>query len=312
MLKRTLLLISFIPALFGCSHFMRTSVKPPQSTELTRDVPSFTRVDVKGQIDVSLHSGYKNPKVILQGDPRDLANVTTVVKDGTLLVKAQENYPKQHGSMKAIIRASQLRAFKYRGKGSITAPRLNTHAMDLYIDNTGRTVLNGHIGVRRLEILGTGYTQIKGLKSPNLCLKLHGKHRVRLSGVVNLARLDMKDDAWLALNWVNSPALIIRAQDRAFIQLAGVVDKLDVVLRDKACLRGRYLRADRAFVKTFGTSVASITALKRQHTLASDGSDIHFYNISDMRTDFMAFNGSVLDMRDWNNPFMDEYDQYNK
>ena len=308
MLKRTVLLISIIPMLFACSHSTRTPVKPPQSTELIRDVPSFTRVDVKGRIDVNLHSGYKNSKVILQGDPRDLTNVTTSVKNGTLYIKVRA---KQHGRMKATIRATQLRAFKYSGEGTIRAPRLNTRALDLYIDNAGRTVLNGHIGVRRLEILGTGSTEIKGLKSANLCLKLHGKPRVQLSGVVNLARLDMKDDAWLALNWINSPALIIRAQDRAFIQLAGVVDKLDVVLRDKACLRGRYLRADRAFVKTFGTSVASITAIKRQHTLASDGSDIRFYNLPDMKTDFMAFNGSVLDMRDWH-PFIEQYDQYNK
>lgn len=311
MLKPTVLLISVISMLFACSHSKHTSVRPAQSMEIIRDVPSFSRVDVKGRIDVNLHSGYKNPKVILQGGPRDLSNVTATVKNGTLYINVRENDPKQHGRMKATIRTTQLRAFKYSGAGTINAPRLNTRALDLYIDNTGRTVIKGHVGVRRLEILGAGSTEIKGLKSTNLCLKLHGKPRVQLSGVVNLARLDMKDDAWLALNWINSPALIIRAQDRAFIQLAGVVDKLDVVLRDKACLRGRYLRADRAFVKTFGTSVASITALKRQHTLASDGSDIRFYNLSDMRTDFMAFNGSVLDMRDWH-PFIEQYDQYNK
>ena len=106
--------------------------------------------------------------------------------------------------------------------------------------------------------------------------------------------------------------MVVRARDQSFIQLAGAVGKLDVELWGKACFRGRYLRADRAFVKTHDVSVAEISAVKRQHTLANDASDIHFYNVSTMKADFMGFDGAVLDMRDLGLPFTQEYTRYNK
>ncbi len=34
-----------------------------------------------------------------------------------------------------------------------------------------------------------------------------------------------------------------------------------------------------------------------QHSLARDKSDIYYHNLPDMRTDFMAKNAAVLDMR---------------
>ena len=104
-------------------------------------------------------------------------------------------------------------------------------------------------------------------------------------------------DGRLSLYWVKSRELTIRARGKSFIQLAGVVDKLDVELWGQAHFGGRYLRAMRSFVKTHNQSVAEISAVKRQHTLASDTSDIHFYNIPTMKADFMANNGAVLDMR---------------
>ena len=122
----------------------------------------------------------------------------------------------------------------------------------------------------------------------------------------------MDNDGWLSMYWIKSKMLIVRGRGAAFIQLAGVADRLDVELWGKAQFHGRYLRANNAFVKTHNQSLAEIAAVNKQHTLASDNSDIHFFNIPSMKTDFMAFNGAVLDMRDWNMPLMQEYNQYNK
>ena len=103
----------------------------------------------------------------------------------------------------------------------------------------------------------------------------------------------------------------MRERGNAFVQLAGIADRLDVELWGNARFRGRYLRANTLFVKTHDSSLAEVSAVKRQHTLASGSSDIHFYNIPQLKTDLMAFNGAVLDMRDWNNPWTQEYNQYN-
>lgn len=275
-----------------------------------RQLPAFNQVVVEGNINVSLHTGYARPQVILHGDPTDLLQVITEVSNNTLLIHVGKGYPRC-GAVTAEIRGHFLNAFTYHGAGIVRGTNLRSGSLDLVIDNPGRTTLGGKLFLHRLVVSGGGFTQINGIYSQNLLLSIEDKSKVQLSGMVNLSKLDLDGDASLAMYWVKTNALIIRAHGQSTMQLAGIVGKLDVELWDNARFHGRYLRADRAFVKTHNKSVADIAAVKRQHTLSTDASDIYFYNVPTMRTDFMAYNGSVLDMRDWG-LFMQEYDRYNK
>ncbi|RUR16323.1 GIN domain-containing protein [Legionella septentrionalis] len=303
--------------LIGC-----TRTVPPASVVKVEDRPlpavtqhrpagKFTSIRIKGIMNVSLHTGYARPTVILRGDPRDLAEVHTFVKNNTLFIKVGEGYP-HHGGINAEIRGHFLNSFRYQGIGTITGTRLHSSLLDVSIDNKGKTTLGGDISLRTLDVKGSGLVQVTGIHSPGLRLHIAGKPKVQLVGVANLASLNIDDDAWMSLYWIKTKLLVVRARGNSFIQLAGVADRLDVELCGNAHFNGRYLRANRAFVKTHDQSIAEISAVKRQHTLASDASDIHFYNIPQMKADFMAFNGSVLDMRDWNMPFIQEYNRYNK
>ena len=79
------------------------------------------------------------------------------------------------------------------------------------------------------------------------------------------------------------------------------MDRLDVELWNTAHFNGRYLRAEHSFVKTHDRSLAEISVIRNQHTLASGKSNIYFYELPLTRADFMAFDGSVLDLREWEN-----------
>lgn len=314
MVLRYLLMVSVVLLLTGCPH--STEVKAPvashvASSQQNRPVPVFTRVNVRGALNVSLHTGVARPSVILRGDPRDLAYLTTTVVNGVLRVVLGEGYP-QHGGIQVEINTRYLNAFEYHGTGVVTGRSLRTSMLDLVIDNPQKSSFQGQIGLRKLVAMGGGYTEVSGINSPYLTLSISGKSMVRLSGRMNLSTIDIQKEGRLSLYWVKSRDLLIRARGKSFIQLAGVADKLNVELWDNARFNGRYLRAERAFVKTHGKSVAEISAVKRQHTLASDASDIHFYNIPTMKADFMAYDGAVLDMRDLGLPFIQEYNQYNK
>lgn len=282
-----------------------------QSSQQSRDVPAFTRVYVKGLLNVNLHTGYQQPHVVLRGDPRDLAQVVTKVVNGELNVILGAGYPR-FGGVQVDVDGRYLNSFEYHGAGLVTGTKLHTGLLDVLLDNKGKTTLQGQIGLRKLAVRGGGYTEISGVNSPYLLVAISEKSSVRLSGVVNLATLDMNKGGRLSLYWVKSRELTIRGRDKAFIQLAGVVDKLNVELWGEARFNGRYLRAERSFVKTYNKSVAEISAVRRQHTLASDTSDIHFYNIPVMKADFMSASGAVLDMRDLGLPFIQEYNQYNQ
>ena len=315
MLMRFLFLMCCALLIAGCS--LSPHVKSPMPTsmplshQLVRHPAAFTRIKVTGKMDVNLRTGHAQPRIILRGNPQDLPQVITTVTNGTLVVSLPKHYPK-FGRVAIEIDTHHLNAFEYHGKGEVSGNHLRTRLLDLVLDNKGRNIFQGQIGLHQLVILGNGYTEINGIHSPFLMVKFSGRPKVRLGGSVNISVLDMNKGGSLTLYWVKSKVLTVRARDNALIQLAGVVEHLDVELWGAAQFKGRYLRAERAFVKTHNQSIAEISAVKRHHTLAKDASDIQFFNIPVMKADFMANNGAVLDMRDLGSPYVQEYNQYNK
>lgn len=317
MFKRCYLLILIIFIMSGCAHRGANHASgveveaPGVRTQQFRQVSTFNQIDIQGRMNVNLHTGYKKPQVILHGDTRDLAQVKALVNNSTLYLVLGSGFPR-YGEVTADIRGRFLNKFVYTGAGVIKGTRLNTSYLTLQLDNQGTTQLGGYIGLRDLVAKGDGVTQISGISSPYLQVHFKGNPKVILTGVANIAKLNIDGKGWLSLYWVKSDSLRIRAKKAANIQLAGVVNRLDVELWGLSRFKGRYLRAQRSFVKTHGKSVAEIASLNHQSTLATDASDILYYNLPNTRADFMAFNGAVLDMRDWNNPNIKDFTRYNK
>lgn len=317
MLKRCYLLIIMVFLLTSCAHH-RAKV-PPAPVKATghystqyRKVSAFNQVDVQGRFNLQLHTGYKQPHLILKGDSRDLEQVKAVVSGNTLRLTLGNGFPK-FGEVTADVRGHFLNKLHYVGAGTINGNKLYTRSLDLSITNPGTTRLQGTIGLHDLEINGSGLVQINGVSSRSLQVHFTGAPKVQLNGFVNLTRLDLDGGGWLSLYWIKSDRLVINAKGKSKIQLAGKVNRLEVELWGNSNFKGRYLRADRTFVKTHGRSVAEINALKHQSSLATDASDIYYYNLSDTRADFMAFKGSVLDMREWGGQkSYEEPTRYNK
>lgn len=322
MLKRCSLLFLIVLLLAGCSHHRhaassvvavaKTPVGPiTGSSKQFRKMSSFNQVDVQGQININLHTGYQRSQVILHGDPRDLAQVKTVISQNTLYLVVGNGAPR-FGAIDADIQGRFLNRFQYKGAGRITGKQLHTSLLDLYLDNPGPTALGGSIGLQNLDIKGPGTVQISGIHSHNFHINMSGSPKVQLTGLVKLAKLHINGDGWLSLYWVKSDHLQITAKKAAKIQLAGIVNRLEVELWGTARFKGRYLRAQRSFVRTHDRSVAEISALNHQSNLATDASDIYYYNLPNTRADFMAFSGSVLDMRDWGQADLRDFNRYNK
>lgn len=283
----------------------------PKLQKRTIPTDSYTQLKVVGPISVSLRAGYARPQVTLSGDAQDLRYVQVTVRNNVLLVSLDRSFSPLI-PIRAEIHANQLRSLIYRGKGKIDGSGLNTRFLDVDITNNGNTTLKGQLGLHRLVLKGDGYTRITGIQSSELSIQLSGKSRTQLIGVADVTSMDILGDAWLSLYWLKSKTLRLHAKGHSFIQLGGLANRLEAEICESACFNGRYLRAKVLFVKTFDNAVAEVLAVKRQHTLATGSSNIYFYNIPELKTDFMAYNGAVLDMRDWNDPFIQEYTVYNK
>jgi hypothetical protein len=316
MFARCLLLIVIASLSISCSSINHkknplTLMHSEKQSKQYRKITAFTQINAKGLINLNLHTGYKQPQLLLMGDPRDLEQVQVIVDQNTLFLSLGKGYP-HYGTVSADIRGSVLNVFRYQGTGSIEGKQLETRYLELYLANQGRTELGGHIGLQRLEIVGSGLTQISGIRSYDLQLIIKGSPKVQLTGWANLRRLSVDGDAWLSLYWIKSSKLRVRATGAAKIQLAGAVNILDLELSDKAEFKGRYLRAQRSFVKTRDKSMAEIYSFNHQSTLATDNSDIYYYYIPNTRADFMAVNGSVLKLRPWNPYDFRDFTAYNK
>lgn len=286
----------------------QTGSRPPSDVQ-NRPMPEFNRIDMRGIMDVRLRTGYQHPSIILRGNPAELAKITTEVQNGTLVVRRNKGAV---GAITAEVRAHYLNAFIYEGSGMISGSNIHSGLLDLLINNSGDTTLGGFIVLRKMEVSGGGNIQVSGVSSQYLQLEISGKTKVLLAGVINISTLDLNGDGWLSMYWIKAHSLRFCGKGRVNVQLAGIVDKLDVELWGSSHFNGRYLRARNAFVKTHDRAIADISVIKHQHTLATDASDIYYYKIPDTKADFMAYQGAVLDMRDWNRDDLRDFDRYNK
>lgn len=308
MSTRSCLLMIVVLLLTSCTRMHHHA--PTQPLPQNGPITPFTRVQIKGNINVTLSTGRAHPTATLQGDPRDRANVQMSVIAGTLHINVKKKYPR-YGSLSADIGTHYLTSFDYQGKGAITGKNIRSGLLDITLANKGTTQLTGQMALRHLSVKSSGSTKIEGLTGHHLTIMTSEKPHVQLSGITEIDSIKMKDSSWLSLYWVKGHTLKVRQYNQSFLQLAGIVDQLDAKLSNHARFNGRYLRGRRVFVKTMGNSVADISAITAQHTLALDSSNIYFHLFPDFKADFMADNGSVLDLREWELPFMEEPTRYN-
>lgn len=323
MFKQWLLVIGLLVPLLGCGHLhhsTRVAYSQDKSesslyTYFSRGLPrtqsneeynqfklsDFNRLVITGAINVRIHTGARRAWITLHGDKRDRDMVIWSVKHNTMYIhftKKAKGAPK-YGPVDIDIGMRHWVALNYDGRGSIVGHRLSAKQLDLTITNQGETILDGQVNLHRAVLGGAGTVRINTGRNRALELILKDKVRAQLIGVSELRTLRMSDYSRLSAYWIRTHTLHISLQDFACAQIAGVARLELIDLRGHARLNARYLRATEAFVKTHNVAVADIAVVSKQHTLAEDKSNIYYYNLPTYSTDFMAMDGSVLDLRTW-------------
>ena len=317
MLKRAFILSVLITFLTSCAfnyhlkEVSKTAPKLPVKVSVTQRTGEFTKVRVVGKIDVYLHTGVKYNKIVFQGESDDVAHTTRIVNNDELYIEVGKGYPK-YGHLKVDIYMHRFTAFTFRGSGNIYAKGVAAKCIDLDIDNNQNTLFDGSFGVSRAKFANIGYTKIRGVRGCVTNLTLTENAKVKLIGYSNVANINMNDRAELKLFWVKSKTLRVQLKGRARAEISGLAENFHAKTWDKSCLDSRHLMSQNSFVKTYNFSEAYISVVKNQHTLANDKSNIYYYFLPETKTDFMAREGSVLDMREWTRPFIRSYTKYNR
>ena len=184
-------LIGLSLIMLACTHLHRA--QPPhliswslQSPE-NKPLADFNRIDIKGRINVHLHTGASHTALKAHADPRDLTHVKWAIQHQSLELIQEKPYP--HYSQKANIDidiyCKNLTSFSYHGKGRIDGQHLRSQGLDLLIHNRGKTQLSGQLNLHQLDLAGKGNLMIQGATSRGLDISIKDAVRAQITGRVN-------------------------------------------------------------------------------------------------------------------------------
>lgn len=291
-MKKVLILVVSSFLLVSC--FNKEPDTPPKQVKEVRKVRDFTRIDVQGNVDLTLRNSPQY-QVVVEGLNTYVEKAYTVNKQGTLEIES-------HNPVKVSVSLPVLRSLVTVSKMPVAARNFRTSQLDLNVDSDAHVSLSGKIGLRNVHIAGSPTVEVKGLSSRDMNVVMKGFPRVSLRGVANLKSMRVSGDGSFNLSKVNSPLLDIKVRDKAKVELVGTVRTLHLDLYNDTEFEGRDLVVQKAMVKTYDKSVAKIYVKRSQNTLASDGSSIYFYNEPYFMANHMAENGAVLHLNEGFDP----------
>jgi hypothetical protein len=264
---------------------------------------NFHRIVISGNIkSVRLHQTRGTPYMVINGDQADIQDNEFYIQDDWLKAHVGEGYPK-FGEISLDIWVNNIHTINI--KGNIPVQGLNLYTSGLAVNTMGspEVHLNGHIVLNHVRIGERTQLMVEGINTKNLSLQMRGASFAKLQGNIDIGRLDIRDQSCLNMHWISTYHLKFTLAGSTNVQLAGQVQVLDLEMYDHAQFGGRYLRANRAFVKTNGFSEAQISAVRSQHTYSLDQSHIDYFNVPLMKTDLMVLSGETLDLREWSQRF---------
>ncbi|KUG06154.1 head GIN domain-containing protein [Solirubrum puertoriconensis] len=159
-------------------------VAAPEQTRDVRQVPAFTRLSLATSAELILVQG-ATQKVELVGNPDDLREIETAVKDGRLRIGLPEGRWKNWGGFKSPVKVyvtmPQIEALGVSGSGSIRAEQpLRAAALDLSVSGSG--ALRVPVTAERLQahVSGSGSMRLSG-NSPAADVHISGSGRIDAS-----------------------------------------------------------------------------------------------------------------------------------
>ena len=151
----------------------------------TRAVSGFHAIRLAVPARLELTQG-EVENLAIEGAEKVLANIETVVEDGTLVIRALKPMRTWHGKVRIQVGARRIDGLSIAGAGDIHAPALRGPAMNVSIAGAG-DVRIGTLETERAEIhiSGSGGVRVGG-RTTELSTRISG------SGDVHAERLDAR------------------------------------------------------------------------------------------------------------------------
>jgi hypothetical protein len=168
-MKRAIQLSSL--SLFALLLAIGAANADPQASE-PRSVPAFHAIELAGTMEVDVTIG-KAQSVQVSGEADLLAKVTTVVKDGVLIVDTERNMRRRH-RLRVTVTVPDLSSVALSGTGEMKIAGLANQSFAMSLPGTGQLSVTGSTSSLRVVVDGTGQISAKDLAAKSAKVEVNG------------------------------------------------------------------------------------------------------------------------------------------
>jgi hypothetical protein len=180
--------VALIFSLTACDCDLHRAVKGSGIVKTsTRQSAAFSRVDLKGSMDVTIVVGQPR-SITIRGDDNLIDEVRTKVDGETLAISNRHSYKSKIGLLVAI-HVPTLSGVELNGSGTIDVQGVEGASFAADLSGSGDITLNGKATRLDLDISGSGSTRFDGLTAHEVCVELSGSGDIEASGKTD--RLDV-------------------------------------------------------------------------------------------------------------------------
>lgn len=158
--------------------------------EKSREIPSFTEVDVRGAFDVYVHQSDTNG-ISIQAESNIMPYIETYVSDGELIVKTPINFS-INPSMPIVldIYSTEVEKIKLSGSGLIDTDTIYTDNLEIKISGSGNIFSTFYGKSIESKISGSGDMRMN-VYSEETELRISGSGDIEVFGHTDFAEFDI-------------------------------------------------------------------------------------------------------------------------
>jgi hypothetical protein len=150
----------------------------------TRAVPPFTSVELEGGNSVTILVGDAQ-SVVVQADDNLIANVTTTVEDGRLVIATTGSFTAMT-PMSVALTMPSLEGLALSGTGSIAADGIRASALAVALSGNGLVRATGSADRLDVTLSGSGDLELGGLQGRDVGATLSGSGRIVVTATETL------------------------------------------------------------------------------------------------------------------------------
>lgn len=142
----------------------------------TRAVAPFDSVELAGADSVTIQVGPAQ-SVVVQADDNLLANVTTRVDDGRLVIATTRSFTTAT-PMSVALTVPSLESLTLSGSGAVTADGIEASALRISLSGNGLLRATGSVATLDVDLAGSGDAELAGLAAQDVHAVLSGTGRI--------------------------------------------------------------------------------------------------------------------------------------